>query len=65
MNFKQPTFLARSMYDLNNIISLAELNKDEISKIWDKEKLEQMIILLNKYKEIVTNELGERLIKAC
>lgn len=65
MNFKQPTFLARSMYDLNNIISLAELNKDEISKIWDKEKLEQMIILLNEYKEIVTNELGERLMKAC
>ena len=31
MKFKQPTFLARSMYDLNNIISLSELNKDEIS----------------------------------
>lgn len=65
MNFKQPTFLARSMYDLNNIISLSELNKDEISKIWDKEKLEQMITLLNEYKEIVTNELGERLMKTC
>lgn len=65
MNFKQPTFLARSMYDLNNIISLSELNKDEISKIWDKEKLEQMITLLNEYKEIVTNELDERLMKAC
>lgn len=65
MKFKQPTYLARSMYDINNIISLSELNKDEISTIWNKEKLEQMIILLNEYKEIVTNELGERLMKIC
>lgn len=65
MKLKQPTFLARSMYDMNNMLALAELNKAEISEIWDKEKLDQMITLCKEYKEIITNTLGETLMKRC
>lgn len=65
MKLKQSTFLARSMYDMNNMLALAELNKAEISEIWDKEKLDQMITLCKEYKEIITNTLGETLMKMC
>lgn len=65
MKIKQPTFLARSMYDINNMISLAELNKEEISAIWNKEKLEQMITLCKEYQTIMTNNLGEKLMTMC
>lgn len=60
---KNQTMVALSLYNINSIVSLAELNKDAIAEFWSKEKVETLITLLQEYKEVMVAEIGEDFMK--
>lgn len=62
---KNQTMVALSLYNINSIVSLAELNKDAIAEFWNKEKVETLITLLQEYKEVMVAEIGEDFMKKC
>ena len=58
---KFPTMYGMSLHYARAVVSFAEQNHDAIAERWNEDKLNQMISLVNEYRETMTKVMDSKL----